>query len=100
MEPRTTEPNALWRVYEAMDRLLSLLPTGPRAAGALEPLAAVAALLPPLPPPLPPLVPVVAPPAPRPEDLAVQEALDEVLEYHRTHRPKNTARNYGPKQKE
>jgi hypothetical protein len=101
MEPRTTEPDALWRVCEAMDRLLSLFPTGPRAAGALEPLAAAAALLlpPPPPPPLPP-APAVAPPAPRPEDLAVQEALDEVLEYHRTHRPKNTARNYGPKQKE
>jgi hypothetical protein len=82
-----------------MDRLLSLLPTGPRAAGALEPLAAAAALLPPPLLPLPP-APAVAPPAPRPEDLAVQEALDEVLEYHRTHRPKNTARNYGPKQKE
>jgi hypothetical protein len=83
-----------------MDRLLSLLPIGPRAAGALEPLAAAAALLPP--PPLPPLplAPAAAPPAPRPEDLAVQEALDEVLEYYRTHRPKNTARNYGPKQKE
>ena len=83
-----------------MDRLLSLFPTGPRATGALEPLAAAAALLlPPPPPPLPP-APAVAPLAPRPEDLAVQEALDEVLEYHRTHRPKNTARNYGPKQKE
>jgi hypothetical protein len=82
-----------------MDRLLSLLPTGPRAAGALEPLAAVVALL--LPPLLllPPVL-VVAPLTPRPEDLAVQEALDEVLEYYRTHRPKNTARNYGPKQKE
>jgi len=98
MEPRTTGPDALWRVYEAMDRLLSLLPTGPRAAGALEPLAAAAALLPLLPPPLPlPPAPAVAPLAPRPEDLAVQEALDEVLEYYRTHRPKNTARNYGPK---
>ena len=100
MEPRTTEPDALWRVYEAMDRLLSLLPTGPRAAGALEPLAAAVALLPPPPPPPLPLALVAAPLAPRPEDLAVQEALDEVLEYHRTHRPKNTARNYGPKQKE
>jgi hypothetical protein len=79
-----------------MDRLLSLLPTGPRAAGALEPLAAAAVLLPPLPPPLPP-APAVAPPAPRPEDLAVQKALDEVLEYYYTYRPKNTARNYGPK---
>ena len=98
MEPRTTGPDALWRVYEAMDRLLSLLPTGPRAAGALEPLAAAAALLPLLPPPLPlPPAPAVAPLAPRPEDLAVQEALDEVLEYYRTLRPKNTARNYGPK---
>jgi hypothetical protein len=84
MEPRTTGPDALWRVYEAMDRLLSLLPTGQRATGALEPLAAAAALLPP--PPLPPpLALAVAPPAPRPEDLAVQEALDEVLEYYRTH---------------
>jgi len=97
MEPRTTEPDALRRVCEAMDRLLSLLPAGPRAAGALEPLAAAAALPPLLPPPP---APAAAPPAPRPEDLAVQEALDEVLEYHRTHRPKNTARNYGPKQKE
>jgi hypothetical protein len=70
MEPRTTEPDALWRVYEAMDRLLSLLPIGPRAAGALEPLAAVVALLP-LPLPLLPLALVVAPPAPRPEDLAI-----------------------------
>jgi hypothetical protein len=78
---------------------LSLLPTGPRAAGALEPLAAAAALLPPPLPPLP-LAPAVAPPAPQPEDLAIQEALDEVLEYHRTHQPKNTAQNYGPKQKE
>lgn len=80
MEPSTTDPDALWRVCEAMDRLLSLLPIGPPAA----------LLAPPLPPPA----------APRPEDLAIQEAIDEVLEYHRTHRPKNTARNYGPKQKE
>jgi hypothetical protein len=100
MEPRTTEPDALWRVYEAMDRLLSLLPAGPRAAGALEPLAAAVALLPPLLPLPLPLALAAAPPAPRPEDLAVQEALDEVLEYYRTHRLKNTARNYGPKQKE
>jgi hypothetical protein len=71
MEPRTTEPNALWRVYEAMDRLLSLLPIGPRAAGALEPLAVVAALLPPLPLLPLPLAPAVASPAPRPEDLAI-----------------------------
>jgi hypothetical protein len=79
-----------------MDCLLSLLPIGPRAAGALEPLAAVVVLL--LLLLLPPaLVPVVAPPAPRPEDLAVQEALDEVLEYYYIYRPKNIARNYGPK---
>jgi hypothetical protein len=71
MEPRTTEPDALWRVCEAMDRLLSLFPTGPRAVGTLEPLAAAVAVL--LPPPLPPLplAPAVAPLAPRPEDLAV-----------------------------
>jgi hypothetical protein len=70
MEPRTTGPDALWRVYEAMDRLLSLLPTGPRAAGALEPLAAVVVLLLLLLLPLP-LALVVAPLAPRPEALAV-----------------------------
>jgi hypothetical protein len=70
MEPRTTEPNALWCVYEAMDRLLSLLPIGPRAAGALEPLAVVVVLL--LPPLLPlPLALVVALLALWPEDLAV-----------------------------
>jgi hypothetical protein len=70
MEPRTTRPNTLWRVYEAIDRLLSLLSTGQRAAGALEPLAAVVVLLP-LPPLPPPLVLAVAPLAPRPEDLAI-----------------------------
>jgi hypothetical protein len=36
----------------------------------------------------------------RDEDLAVQRAIDEVLEYHRTHRPKNTTKNYEPKQRE
>jgi hypothetical protein len=90
MEPRTTEPDALWHVYKAMDRLLSLLPTGPRAVGPLGPLAAL-----PLPLPL-----AAAPPAPRPEDLAIQEAIDKVLEYHCIHQPKNTAWNYRPKQKE
>jgi hypothetical protein len=56
-----------------MDRLLSLLPIGPRAAGALEPLAAVVALLLPLPLLLLllPLALVVAPLAPRLEDLVV-----------------------------
>jgi hypothetical protein len=70
MEPRTTRPDALWHVYEAIDRLLSLLPIGPRAAGALEPLAVVVVLLLLLLLP-PPLVLAVAPPAPRPEDLAI-----------------------------
>jgi hypothetical protein len=37
---------------------------------------------------------------PRTEDLEVQRAIDEVLEYHRTHRPKNTTKNYLPKQRE
>jgi hypothetical protein len=37
---------------------------------------------------------------PRLEDIAIQEALDEVLEYHWVHRPKNTTKNYEPKQKE
>ena len=30
----------------------------------------------------------------------IEAAIGETLEYHRTHRPPNTARNYGPKQKE
>ena len=34
------------------------------------------------------------------EDIAIQKALDEVLEYHQVHRPKNTTKNYEPKQKE
>jgi hypothetical protein len=93
MEPRTTEPDALWRVYKAMDHLLSLLPTRPRAVGPLGPLGPLAA------PPLP-LALAAAPLAPQPEDLAIQEAIDKVLEYHCTHQPKNTARNYRPKQKE
>jgi hypothetical protein len=67
-----------------MDRLLSLLPIRPRAAGTLEPLAVIVALLLllllllplllllllPLPLPLP-LALVAAPLAPRLEDLAV-----------------------------
>jgi hypothetical protein len=32
--------------------------------------------------------------------IAIQQALDEVLEYDRTHRPKNTTKNYEPKQRE
>jgi len=30
----------------------------------------------------------------------IEAAIDETLEYHRTHRPPNTARNYAPKQQE
>jgi hypothetical protein len=30
----------------------------------------------------------------------IEAARDETLEYHRTHRPPNTARNYTPKQRE
>jgi hypothetical protein len=53
-----------------MDRLLSLLPIGQRATGALEPLAAVVVLLLLL-LLLPPLALVVAPLVLRPEDLAI-----------------------------
>ncbi|EED13539.1 hypothetical protein TSTA_097950 [Talaromyces stipitatus ATCC 10500] len=70
------------RVDYAMDRLLSLLP---RTA------------------PLQIQVPNIATTKiepPRPEDIAIQKALDEVLEYHRVHWPKNTTKNYEPKQKE
>ena len=66
-----------------MDRLLSLLPVASRAL-ATEPAPA----------------PAPAPEPDRAEDIAIQQALDEVLEYHRTHRPKNTAKNYEPKQRE
>jgi len=54
-----------------MDRLLSLFPIGPRAIGALEPLAAAVVVLLLLLLLLLPLAPAVAPLAPRPEDLAV-----------------------------
>ena len=30
----------------------------------------------------------------------IEAARDETLEYHRTYRPPNTARNYAPKQRE
>ena len=88
MDSRSPETDALLRIAtalilsieRAMDRLLGLLPTASKARTA---------------PPAPPA------PAPiRAEDMAIQEALDEVLEYHRTHRPKNTAKNYEPKQRE
>jgi hypothetical protein len=85
MDSRLPETDALLRtatalilsVDTAMDRLLSLLPTASRAPA-----------------------PTPEPEPDRAEDIAVQQALDEVLEYHRTHRPKNTAKNYEPKQRE
>jgi hypothetical protein len=84
MDPRPqAQVDALLRVWAAMDRLLSLLPTGSRPGPGL----AVPSL-------------GLAAPAPWQEDLAVQQAVDEVLEYHRTHWPKNTAWNYKPKQQE
>jgi hypothetical protein len=81
MDSRPPEADALLRtaaalllsVDTAMDRLLTLLPTASRA-------------------------PVPAPD--QAEDIAIQQALDKVLEYHRTHQPKNTAKNYEPKQRE
>jgi hypothetical protein len=87
MAARQSERDAFHRVGTAlilrvvMDRLLSFLP----------------AAAPPPPPPPPPL-PALEPD--RAEDLAIQKAIDEVLEYHLTHRPRNTARNYEPKQAE
>jgi hypothetical protein len=96
MEPRHPEIDALQRVAIAlvlgrvMERLLAFLPSV-GASRALEPEPMLAPE--PASNPTPGL-------EPRPEDLAVQAAIDEVLEYHRTHRPKNTTKNYGPKQKE
>jgi hypothetical protein len=89
MDSRLAETDALLRISaavllgvdRAMDRLLSLLPTASRAL-VLTP------------------EPTPAPEPDRAEDVAIQHALDEVLEYHRTHRPKNTAKNYEPKQRE
>jgi hypothetical protein len=53
------------------------------------------------------LVPLAAPPPALVVDPVTQElqarieaARDEILEYHQTHRPPNTARNYTPKQQE
>jgi len=97
MAARPPEATALLRtaitlilsVDEAMDRLLSLLPTASWPPAQLSPAPA------PRPEPGP------EPPEPdRSEDVAIQQALDEVLEYHRTHRPRNTAKNYEPKQRE
>jgi hypothetical protein len=36
----------------------------------------------------------------RKEDIAVEQGVNEVLAWAQTHRPKNTSRNYLPKQKE
>ena len=93
MDSRLSETDSLLRIAtalilsvdRAMDRLLSLLPTAVRA---------------PAPSPAPASQPDPDPEPDRAEDIAIQQALDEVLEYHRTHRPKNTAKNYEPKQKE
>ncbi|KAH8800164.1 hypothetical protein F5884DRAFT_809522 [Xylogone sp. PMI_703] len=87
MDSRPPETEALLRIAtalilsvdKAMERLLSLLPTASR---------------------VPELEPEPEPELDRAEDIAIQQALDEVLEYHRTHRPKNTTKNYEPKQRE
>jgi hypothetical protein len=97
MDSRLPETDALLRIAtalilgvdKAMDRLLSLLPTASRAPGPA-----------PAPAPAPAPEPEPEPEPDRAEDLAIQQALDEVLEYHRTHRPKNTTKNYEPKQRE
>jgi hypothetical protein len=85
MDSRLPETDALLRIAtalilsvdRAMDRLLSLLPTAAKTPA-----------------------PAPEPELDRAEDIAIQQALDEVLEYHRTHRPKNTTKNYEPKQRE
>src|ERR1700709_2233991 len=85
MDSRLPETDTLLRITtalilsvdRAMDRLLSLLPTAAKAPA-----------------------PAPEPELDRAEDIAIQQALDEVLEYHRTHRPKNTTKNYEPKQRE
>jgi hypothetical protein len=90
MDSRPPETDPLARIATAlilgvdaaMDRLLSLLPTASTTPA-------------PVPEPGRP-----EPETDRAEDIAIQQALDEVLEYHRTHRPKNTAKNYEPKQRE
>ena len=84
MDSRSPETDTRLRIAITliiMDKLLSLLPIASKARTA-------------------PLAPPAAPAPTRAEDIAIQQALDEVLEYHRTHRPKNTAKNYEPKQKE
>ena len=66
------------------------------ARGLLAPPAAPPA------PPAAPAAPTVAPAAPLTQELEarIQAARDETLEYHRTHRPPNTAKSYAPKQRE
>jgi hypothetical protein len=93
MDSRLSETDSLLRIAtalilgvdRAMDRLQSLLPTAARA---------------PAPSPAPAPRPAPQPDPSRAEDVAIQQALDEVLEYHKTHRPKNTVKNYEPKQRE
>ena len=96
MDSRLSETDLLLRIAtalilgvdRAMDRLLSLLPMAARACA-------------PSPAPAPASCPDPdSDPEPEPdraEDIAIQQALDEVLEYYRTHRPKNTVKNYKPK---
>jgi hypothetical protein len=48
-------------------------------------------------------LPLTAPPATSPTQelqARIEAARDETLEYHRTHQPANTGRNYAPKQRE
>jgi hypothetical protein len=52
--------------------------------------------------PAPAPAPAPAPPLVLSQEIQarIEAARDETLEYHRTHRPPNTVRNYGPKQRE
>jgi hypothetical protein len=87
IDSRSPETDALLHITSAlvvsikqvMDRLLSLLPIVSRALAII-------------------LEPEFEPD--KTEDIMIQQALDKVLEYHRTYRPKNTAKNYKPKQRE
>jgi hypothetical protein len=72
MDSRSPEIDALLRITSALvvsieraiDRLLSLLPTASRALA---------------------IAPEPEPGPDRAEDIAIQQALDKVLKYHRTH---------------
>jgi hypothetical protein len=59
-------------------------------------------ITPPVPIPDDPEGPDPAAGAPLSQELEarIEAAIGEALEYHRTHRPPNTARNYAPKQQE